>query len=57
MIFLLAVTLSFWGLNIFRHINSGNWRGLRKTADIAGALILLIALVGLAVPVVALKGR
>ena len=57
MIFLLAVTLSFRGLNIFRHINSGNRRGLRKAVDIAGALIILIALVGLAVPVLALKGR
>jgi len=50
MAFLMFILLALWCLNIFKHINSGNWTKGQKIVDIAGLLMLLAAFVGMIIP-------
>lgn len=50
MTFLMFLMLAIWCLNMFKHINSGNWTKGQKIVDIAGLLMLLAAFVGMIIP-------
>ena len=50
MAFMMFLLLVFWCINIYQHINSGNWTKGQKIVDIAGLLMLLAAFVGMIIP-------
>ena len=50
MAFMMFLLLVFWCINIYKHINSGNWTKGQKIVDIAGLLLLLAAFVGMIIP-------
>lgn len=42
LVFLIVLLLAFWGINVFRHIKSGNWTTFQKVTDISGILLFSI---------------
>ncbi|MBQ8961772.1 MAG: hypothetical protein IJ071_11265 [Ruminococcus sp.] len=51
LVFFILLLLVFWGLNVYKHIRGGGWRGLRRAVDLLGALLLLGLLLFTLMPV------
>ena len=50
LVFFILLLLVFWGLNIYKHIRSGGWRGFLQAVDITGGLLILGLLIMTALP-------
>lgn len=50
LIFLILLMLVFWGLNIYRHIRAGGWKGFQRLVDIIGAVLLIGAFIVMLMP-------
>ena len=50
LVFLILLLLICWGLNIYKHIRSGSWKGLQRCADIIVTLLLAALFAGTIIP-------
>lgn len=50
LVFMILLLLLFWGVNIYKHIRSGGWKGFRRAVDIVGAVLLLTLFLGTLLP-------
>lgn len=50
LIFLILLMLGAWGINTYKHIRAGGWKGFAAAVDVVGALLLAGVLVMLILP-------
>ena len=52
LLFLLLLMLGAWGVNIYRHIRAGGWKGFIAAVDVVGALMLSAAFIAVLIPII-----
>lgn len=48
---LMFLLLAFWGVNMYRHYDSGKWTKTQKITDIIGLLLLLAVFGSMVIPI------
>lgn len=54
LVLLILLMLLCWGLNIYKHIRSGAWKGFQRGADIAGIILIAALFIWTVIPLVRL---
>lgn len=52
LLFLLLLMAAAWGVNIYRHVRAGGWKGFIAAVDVVGALMLAAAFIAVLIPII-----